>query len=201
MELPRPWPLMVILSGCSGVGKDAVLGRMRELGLPFHFIVTATTRPRRPGEVEGRDYIFLSQEQFDKMKDEGQFLEWAKVYSHRYGVPREQVREALNKGQDVIMKVDVQGAATIKGLLSQGVFIFLAPPSLEALEARLRQRRTESSADLELRLRTAREEMKSLPMFDYVVVNAQGQIDHAVSQIQAIVAAEKLRVSPRKAIL
>lgn len=201
MELPRPWPLVVVLSGCSGVGKDAVLGRMRELGLPFHFIVTATTRPRRQEEVEGRDYLFLSQEQFDKMRDEGQFLEWAKVYGHCYGVPRKQVQEAFQKGQDVIVKVDVQGAATIKGLLPQGVFIFLAPPSLEELEQRLRQRRTESSADLEIRLRTAQEEMKRLPMFDYVVVNAQGQLDQAVSQIQAIVAAEKLRVSPRKAIL
>lgn len=198
MELPRVWPMVMVLSGPSGVGKDAVLARMRELGLPCHIAVTVTTRPRREGEVEGQHYHFVSQEQFFEMRGQGQFLEWAEVYGHRYGVPRGQIREALNRGQDVIVKVDVQGAATIKGLLPQGVFIFLAPASLEELEARLRQRRTESAEALELRLRTAREEMKRLPLFDYVVVNAQGQMDRAVLQIQAIIAAEKCRVLPRR---
>ncbi len=198
MELARACPVVAVLSGPSGVGKDAVLTRMRQLGFSFHFTVTATTRPRRESEVDGHHYYFISFQQFQNMKEQGQFLEWAEVYGHFYGVPRDPLRVALSNGQDVIMKVDVQGAATIKGLISQGVFIFLAPASLDELESRLRQRRTESAQALDVRLRTAREEMKQLAMFDYVVINAQGQMDKAVAQVQAIITAEKCRVVPRK---
>lgn len=199
--LPQPGPLLVVLSGPSGVGKDAVLARMKGQGRPYHFTVTATTRPRRRGEVEGRDYHFLSPEEFHRMREQGQFLEWAQVYGHYYGVPREQVRSALAQGRDVIIKADVQGAATIRSLVPQAAFIFLAPASLEELEERLRQRQTESSLDLELRMRTAREEMRQLPQFDYVVVNPRDQIDRAVLQIEAIITAEKCRVKPRTVAL
>ena len=130
-------PLLIVLSGPSGVGKDAVLTRMRKLGHPFHYIITATTRPQRPGERNGVDYYFLSQEAFQQMIDKGQFLEWAEVYGNYYGVPRNKITQALSKGKDVIVKVDVQGAATIKKILSQVVFIFLMPPSMEELERRL----------------------------------------------------------------
>jgi guanylate kinase len=189
--------LLIVLSGPSGVGKDAVLVRMRELGRPFHYVVTATTRAQRAGEKDGVDYYFLPPEEFQQMKVKGQLLEWAEVYGNYYGVPREEITQALSKGIDVIMKVDVQGAATIKKILPQAVFIFLMPPSREELERRLKQRSSESSIDLALRLDKVEEEIKSLPLFDYVITSHQGKLDDVVSQIDAIVTAEKRRVKPR----
>jgi len=190
-------PLLIVLSGPSGVGKDAVLDTIKELKRPFHYVVTATTRSRRAEEKDGVDYHFLSQEEFQHMIDGGQLLEWAKVYGNYYGVPKDEVAQGLAKGMDVIVKVDVQGAATIKKLLPQAVFIFLMPPSMEELERRLRQRRSEAGADLALRVRKAKEEMESLPLFDYVVISQQDKLDDAAAQIDAIVAAEKCRVKPR----
>jgi len=189
--------LLIVLSGPSGVGKDVVLTRMKKLGRPFHYVVTATTRLQREGEKNGVDYYFLSQEEFQQMIDKGQLLEWAKVYGNYYGVPRGEISKALSKGADVIVKVDVQGAATIKKILPQAVFIFLRPPSMEELGGRLKQRRSESSADLALRLEKAREEVKSLPLFDYVITSHQDRLDDIISQIDAIVTAEKCRVKPR----
>jgi guanylate kinase len=190
-------PLLVVLSGPSGVGKDAVLARMRRLGRPFHYVVTATTRPKRAGEKNGVDYHFLSRKEFQQMIDKHQFLEWANVYGNYYGVPKDEITSALSKGVDVIVKVDVQGAATIKGILPQAVFIFLIPPSVEELEKRLRKRHSESSTDLTLRLERAKGEIKSLPFFDYVITSRQNKLDEVVSQIDAVVAAEKRRVKPR----
>ena len=190
-------PLLIVLSGPSGVGKDAVLDTIKELKRPFHYVVTATTRSRRAEEKDGVDYHFLSQEEFQHMIDGGQLLEWARVYGHYYGVPKDEVVQGLAKGMDVIVKVDIQGAATIKKLLPQAVFIFLMPPSMEELERRLRQRRSEAGADLALRVRKAKEEMESLPLFDYVVISQQDKLDDAAAQIDAIVAAEKCRVKPR----
>jgi guanylate kinase len=131
------------------------------------------------------------------MIDKGQLLEWANVYGNYYGVPKAEISQALSKGIDVIVKVDVQGATTIKKILPQAVFIFLMPPSMEELERRLKQRRSESSLDLALRLEKASEERKSLSLFDYVITSYQGRLDDVVSQIQAIVIAEKCRVKPR----
>ncbi len=190
-------PLLVVLSGPSGVGKDAVLARMRKLGRPFHYVITATTRPKRAGEKKGVDYHFLSRKEFQQMIDKHQFLEWANVYGNYYGVPKDEITSALSKGVDTIVKVDVQGAATIKKILPQAVFIFLMPPSMEALEKRLRRRRSESSEDLALRLERAKGEIKSLPLFDYVITSHQNKLDEVVSQIDAIIAAEKRRVKPR----
>ncbi|GAH92156.1 unnamed protein product [marine sediment metagenome] len=170
---------------------------MRKLGRPFHYVVTATTRLQREGEKNGVDYYFLSQEEFQQMMDKGQLLEWAKVYGNYYGVPRDEISKALSKGTDMIVKVDVQGAATIKKILPQAVFIFLMPPSMEELELRLKQRRSESSIDLALRLEKAKEEIKSLPLFDYVITSHQDRLDDIISQIDAIVTAEKCRVKPR----
>ncbi|TET40310.1 MAG: guanylate kinase [Dehalococcoidia bacterium] len=191
----RAKPLLIVLSGPSGVGKDVVLARMKELGYPLHYTMTATTRPQREGESDGADYHFISPARFEEMVKRGELLEWAKVYGNRYGVPKHQVEEALGRGLDVIVKADVQGAATIKGVVPQALLIFLAPPSMEQLEERLRQRKTESTIDLNLRIETAREEMKCLPMFDYVVVNRQDRPDLAVAQIDAIITAEKCRVT------
>ena len=192
-----PQPLFIVLSGPSGVGKDAVLTRMKKLSRPFHYVVTATTRPKRATEKNGVNYHFLSQRTFQQMVDDHRFLEWANVYGNQYGVPRDEVGQALARGLDTIVKVDVQGAATIKKILPQAVFVFLAPPSLQALEDRLKRRRSESSQDLAVRLARAEEEIESLPMFDYAITSDHDKLDHAVSQIDAIVIAEKCRVKPR----
>jgi len=194
----RSSPLLVVLSGPSGTGKDAILSRLKESGYPAQFITTVTTRPRRAREKDGVDYRFISPERFQEMLEAKQFLEYAEVYGNRYGVPREPVSQALEQGKDVILKVDCQGAATIKKLLPQAVFIFVVPPSMEELAQRLRGRRTESDFDCDLRLKTAEAEMKQLPLFDYVVVSQQGKIDLAVLAVEAIIIAEKHRVSPRE---
>jgi guanylate kinase len=191
-------PLLVVLSGPSGTGKDAILSQMKESGYPARFITTVTTRPRRAREKDGLDYSFVSAERFQEMLESNQFLEHAQVYGNRYGVPKAPVMEALEGGQDVILKVDTQGAATIKKLVPQAVFIFVVPPSMEELTQRLRGRRTESDFDCDLRLKTAAAEMEQLPLFDYVVVSQQAKIDLAVLAIEAIVIAEKHRVTPRE---
>ena len=190
-------PLFVVLSGPSGVGKDAVLARMRKLGRPFHYVVTATTRPKRAKEKNGVDYYFLSRKEFQQMIDKHRLLEWANVYGNYYGVPKNEITSALSKGVDTIVKVDVQGAATIKEILPQAVFIFLMPPSVEELEKRLRRRRSESTENLALRLERAKEEIKILPLFDYVITSHPNKLDEVISQIDAIIAAEKRRVKHR----
>jgi guanylate kinase len=194
-------PLLFVLSGPSGVGKDAVLSRMRELGYPLEFITTLTTRPRRASERDHIDYHFISPAQFQEMVKHGELLEWANVYGNWYGVPREPIKQALDRGQDIMVKVDVQGAATIKKLLPQAVFIFLMPPSLEELMLRLKLRHTESSFDLALRTKTAAEEIKQLSFFDYVVYSRRDEIDRAVADIAAIITAEKCRVTRREVAL
>jgi len=193
--------LFIVVSGPSGVGKDAVLARMKELGCPLEYIVTVTTRPQRAKEKDNVDYHFSSMGRFQEMIENKELLEWANVYGNMYGVPKQPVKQALDRGEDIIVKVDIQGAATIKEILPQAVFIFLMPTSIEELVARLKQRHTESPFDLALRIKTAEEEIKQLSLFDYIVVNKQGEIDQTVSQIEAIIAAEKCRVTPREVAL
>lgn len=194
-------PLLVILSGLSGAGKDTVLTRMKKSGVPFTHITTITTRPRRANEKKDVDYHFVSKEKFQEMIDHKELLEWATVYGNWYGIPRKPITEALNRGEDTIVKIDVQGAATIKKILPQAVFIFVTTPSIKELISRLKQRHTESAAELALRMKTAEEEVKKLNLFDYVVINQQGKLDRAVSDIKAIITAEKRRVTPREIAL
>ena len=189
--------LLLILSGPSGAGKDALLIRMKELGVPFHYVVTSTTRPPRSGEKDGVEYTFVSESGFQDMLQRGDLIESAKVYGYWYGVPKHEVKQALDQGKDVVLKIDVQGAATIRNLLPGAVLVFLTLPSLEEYEKRLRQRKTESDTDLKVRLGRVTEEIRSMLIFDYVVVNREDQLDAAVDQIKAIVAAEKCRVNPR----
>jgi guanylate kinase len=196
-----PAPLLIVLSGPSGAGKDALLARLRETGYPLEYITTLTTRARRAKESGGLDYHFVSSDKFQEMIKNNELLEWANVYGNWYGVPRQPVKTALERGRDTIVKVDTQGAATIKRLLPQAVFIFLMPPSAAELNERLTQRRTESPFDLALRIKTAREEIEKLPLFDYVIVNRRGEIDRAVAQVEAIITAEKCRAEPRELIL
>lgn len=196
-QIPPAPPLLIVISGPSGVGKDAILAKVKQTGFPFHHVITATTRQKRPEEKNGLDYYFLSEEEFQRRVKENQFLEWAKVYDNYYGVFKQEVKEALDRGQDVIVKVDVQGAATIKKILPESVFIFVMPPSIEELVNRLKQRKTETEIELDVRLSKVREELKSLPLFDYVVLSHKNELDLAVSQIMAIVTAEKCRLKPR----
>ncbi len=194
---PR-YPLLIVLSGPSGVGKDSVIREMKSRGLPLHFVVTATTRPPREEEVEGRDYLFISKEHFAEMIDQGELLEYAVVYSDYKGIPKSQVRQALASGHDVIMRVDVQGAATVRRLCPQALLIFLTTRNEEELETRLNARRTESPEELKLRIATARQEMQRLGEFDYVVVNPDHRLNEAVASILAILEAEHSRVDQRQ---
>jgi len=187
-------PLLVVLSGPSGAGKDAVIAKLKDSDFPIERVVTVTTRPRRAIESESVDYHFVSPEKFQEMIRGKKLLEWANVYGNWYGVPQEAVKQALERGQDVMLRTDVQGAATIKKTMPQAILIFLMPASMEELDARLKQRHTESSLDLAVRTRIAEEEIKKLPLFDYVVFNRQGEIDSAVADIKAILRAEKCRV-------
>ncbi len=195
---PTPKPLLVVLSGPSGAGKDAVLNHMKASGYPAQFITTATTRPKRADEEDNIAYRFVSEKEFQKMLKNKELLEYANVYGNWYGVPREPIKKALEAGKDTIVKVDVQGASTLKKLLPGAVFIFLTCPTTEELEARLRERQTESEFDCDLRLKTAVEEIKQLHLFDYVVLNEQNEIERAASAIAAIITAEKCRRTPRE---
>lgn len=194
-------PLLVILSGPSGVGKDSALMRMRELGFPFHFVVTATDRPKRPGEIDGVDYHFLTTEQFEQRIAEHEFLEWARVYNDYKGIPKWDVRKGLQSGKDVMLRIDVQGAMTVRELAPQAVLIFLAPSNMGELRQRLQWRRTDSPDQIAERLAKAEWEMEHVDRFDYVVINPEAQLDAAVGQIRSIITAEKQRVRPRRVIL
>jgi len=187
---------LVVLSGPSGVGKDVVLQRLQEVEPRLVGVVTVTTRPQRPGEVSGVHYHFVDGPRFQEMVEREELLEWAQVYGHWYGVPRTAVREALAQGQDVVLKTDVQGASTLKRLAPEAVLVFLAPPSLEELGRRLRERKTEGASALNRRLEMAQQEMACLPQFDYVVVNHR--VEQAVAHIQAILTAERCRTHPRR---
>lgn len=193
-----PVPLLVIISGPSGVGKDTVLMRMREFGMPFHFVVTTTSRGQRPGELEGFDYNFVSKAEFETMIAQNELLEHAVVYGEYKGIPKSQVRDALASGKDVILRIDVQGAATMRKLVPDAVLIFIVPPSSAELANRLRLRRTESAEGLERRMALAEEEMGRVDEFDYVVMNPESRPDEAASMIQAIIRAEKSRIRPRR---
>jgi guanylate kinase len=191
-------PLLIVISGPSGVGKDSVVQRMKEQDLPFHFVVTATDRPPRPTEIHGRDYYFYTTAQFEQMIVDGELLEHACVYGQYKGIPKAHVRQALASGQDVMMRVDVQGAHTVKQMIPAAITVFLTCESEAELIARLRERRTESEEALQNRVKTAHLEMARIPEFDYVVVNRHSALDTTVDDVAAIIRAEHCRAVPRE---
>ena len=197
----HPEPLLIVISGPSGVGKDSVIQRMKERNLPFHFVVTATTRPARSNEVHGVDYFFLSSDDFAEMIEQGELLEYAIVYNDYKGIPKQQVRDALASGKDVVMRIDVQGAATIRELSPEALLIFLTTDTEDEMVNRLRSRKSETPEGLRLRIATARQELKRVGEFDYVAVNREHQLDETVNVIIAIIEAEHHRVDPRKVTL
>jgi guanylate kinase len=171
---------------------------MKERGLPFHFVVTTTSRAQRPDEVEGEDYYFVTREEFEGMIDRDELFEYAQVYKDYKGIPKERIREALASGQDVMMRLDVQGAETVRSRSPQAVLIFLSTRDEKELIQRLRRRRTESEENLKIRLETARHEYEKIDLFDYYVINAEGKLDEAVDTILAIIQAEHHRTHPRE---
>ncbi len=197
----EPQPLLIVISGPSGVGKDSLVQRMEELGCPFYFVVTATDRPPRPDEMNGEDYFFVSTETFERMIEGDELLEHATVYGQHKGVPKQQVREAMASGKDVVMRLDVQGAATIRQIVPEAVLIFLSASSERELEQRLRNRGGDSLEQVERRIAKAREEMKQLPAFDYVVINRDRALDQAVDDVLSIICAEHCRVDQREVSL
>ena len=194
---PEQTALLVVVSGPSGVGKDSVLRGLKDRGLPFRFVPTMNTRPRRSDEVDGVDYYFVTTEQFVTLLEQGELLEHAVVYGDYKGIPKKPIREALESGQDVVLRVDVQGAATLKRLIPEAVFIFLTARDEDELVARLQKRKTESPESLRLRIATAREELQRISEFDYVVVNHDDRLAAAVQDVLGIIRAEHCRVHPR----
>lgn len=183
MTEPQRRPLLVVLSGPSGVGKDAVVGAMRASHPDIYFAVTATTRTQRPGEVNEVDYIFMTKPRFQFLRDQGEFLENAEVYGNFYGVPKFTVRDAMAAGRDVLVKVDVQGAATIRKMAPGALLLFLAAPDMDELERRLRTRKTESEEQMAIRIATARHEMEQASWFDMVIVNETDAVERTVDHI------------------
>ena len=184
--------MLIVLSGPSGVGKDTLLQRLEEVCPRIERCVTYTTRAPRPGEVPGVDYNFISAEEFRRMIEEGKFLEYAQVHLDLYGSPLSSVAEIREDGNDAILKIDVQGGLTVKQRIPDAIMIFVAPPSMEELERRLRARYTDSEEAVIKRLEDARKELEQIPMYDYVVVN--DDIESAVDKLRCIVTAERSRV-------
>ncbi len=185
--------ILLIISGPSGVGKGTVCRHLLKIRDTVSLSVSTTTRPPRPTEREGVEYNFTSLSRFKSMIDEGAFLEWAVVHGHYYGTNLDPVQLALSRGEDLILEIDVQGAIQVMEKAPEAVSIFLAPPSLEALEERIKGRGTESSEKINSRLETARKEMKAYNLYDYIVVN--DTVEHAAEQISSIIDAEKCKVS------
>lgn len=197
----KPQPLLIVISGPSGVGKDTVLQGMKDRNLSFHFVVTANTRPRRADEVNGVDYFFVSKAEFAEMIENDELLEYAVVYDDYKGIPKAQVRQALESGKDVVMRLDVQGASTIRKLAPEAVLVFLTTSSEEELVKRLQRRETDTPESLKIRIATARKEFTRIEEFDYLVVNRENELENTVDTILAIIEAEHHRVVQRKVTL
>ncbi len=197
-NLRKPDPLLIVISGPSGVGKDSVVQRMKDRELPFHFVVTATTREKRDTESNGKDYWFVSKDEFARMIEENELIEYAIVYGDYKGIPKWEVREALGSGKDVVMRLDVQGAETVRKLAPEALLIFITCENEDELERRLHARKSESSDSLALRIATARKELQRIGAFDYVIINRDFQLDDTVNKVRAVIEAEHLRVQHRK---
>ncbi|MDP2966038.1 MAG: guanylate kinase [Pelolinea sp.] len=191
-------PLMVVISGPSGVGKDSVLRALKKSDLPIYHVVTANTRAPRPDEKEGVDYFFVSHEAFEKMISADELIEYSRVYDDYKGVPKAQIRKAIESGKDVILRLDVQGAEKIKKLYKDAVLIFLIPANEEDWYQRLGGRWLSQEKDFETRITTVKDELIKARNFDYIVVNAQNQLQKTVTIIEAIIIAEHQKSKPRK---
>jgi guanylate kinase len=199
-DLLHPQPLLIVISGPSGIGKDSVLKELKRRNLPLHFVVTATSRDPRPEEVHGKDYFFFSREEFEERIKKGEFIEHAKAYNDLKGIPRWQIEDALKSGKDVVLRVDVQGAETIRNLYPEALLIFLIPTCYDEWHERLVKRNTESPEDLQTRIGISINEVDKVGIFDYLVINAEHLLCQAVDDIVTIIRAEHLAVKHRKII-
>lgn len=196
-KLRQSKPLLVVISGPSGVGKDSVINKLHSDKFDLYHVITTTTRAKRPGEIHGKDYYFISKNQFSQMVENNEFLEWANVYENYYGVPKLEVKKALDKHKIVLIKVDVQGSKTIKQLVPEAIFIFLMPTSSQDLFERLTSRGNMLDDDMKLRLTKAEHEINTLSIFDYLVINEKNNMNKSVEKIEAILSAETCRVKHR----
>jgi guanylate kinase len=190
--------LLFVLSAPSGTGKDTVINQARARGMDFFVVPSVTTRQPRPGESEGNPYSFVSRETFEEMVGKDELLEYANVHGNWYGQPRQLIRDNLRAGRDVLLKIDVKGAATVRQKVPQAIFIFLVPESIEELAARLVNRNTETKEELQRRLQDARTELAQQDWYDYVIINRQGHAAEAAEKLRAIITAEHCRVHPRQ---
>lgn len=185
--------LLIVLSGPSGTGKGTVCKALLNKRKDISLSVSCTTRAPRPGEIDGVSYFFKTHDEFENLIKQDEFLEYADVFSNYYGTPKSFVDAAIDQGKDVLLEIDVQGALKVKSAYPQGVYIFLVPPSMEELENRIRSRGTETKEQIEARLGKASAEMKLMPEYDYRIVNEN--VDDVVCRIEAIMTAEKLKVT------
>ncbi len=192
------YPLMIVISGPSGVGKDSVLRAMKNSELPIHHVVTVNTRAPRPDEKEGVDYFFVSREKFEDMIAHEELIEYSHVYDDYKGVPKSQIQDALDSGNDVVLRLDVQGAEKIKNIYPQAISIFLLPSNQDDWYKRLGGRRLGNEKDLDKRIMTVKDELVKAREFDYLVVNEQNKLTQTVQMIESIITAEHLRAKPRK---
>jgi guanylate kinase len=188
-------PLFVVLSGPSAIGKDSILDELKRRGHNFHRVITCTTRDPRPNERDGIDYHFVTDAQFGELLASGGLLEHAEVYGQLYGVPKQQVVDALDRGIDAYVRTDVQGAATIKRLMPDAVLVFVAPGSMNDIEERIRARNADDEDKIRRRLATAQSEMERMGEFEHVIVNASGRLNEAVSRLEEILASERVAAS------
>ncbi len=200
-DVLKPQPLLILISGPSGVGKDSVVRALFRRQLPLHFVVTTTDRSPRVDEKEGVDYFFVSKERFEEYIARDEMLEYAMVYDNYKGIQKAQIREAMQSGKDIIVRLDVQGVKRVKSLCQEAVTIFIIPANYEEWLLRIKNRNTETPEDFRLRMKTARYEMEQLPEYDYVVVNARDRLEETVNVIEAIIQTEHHRVHPRRITL
>lgn len=189
--------LLFVLSAPSGTGKDTVINTAKAQGADFFVVPSVTTRARRPGESEDNPYRFISKETFEELVGKDELLEYANVHGNWYGQPRQLIRDNLGTGRDVLLKIDVKGAATVRQKVPQAIFIFLVPGSIDELATRLVKRNTETKAELQRRLEDARVELAQQNWYDYVITNRQGHAAEAAEKLRAIMTAEHCRVHPR----
>jgi len=195
---PNPQGLLFVLSAPSGTGKDTVIKTLKKQGLDFYVVSSVTTRRPRQGESEGKPYHFVDQETFNRLVENDELLEYANVHGNWYGQPRKPIRDNLQARRDVLLKIDVQGAATVRRKVPEAVFIFLIPESVEELAQRLDARKTETQEERQRRLADAQVELAEKDWYDYIILNRQGHVEEAVEMLRAIILAEHSRVRPRQ---
>ena len=196
-QLPLRQGRLFVLSAPSGTGKDSVINALKEQGMNFHVVASVTTRPPRPGESEGNPYYFVTQEVFDRMVAQNELLEYANVHGNWYGQPLQQIKDHLSQEHDVLLKIDVQGAETVRQKVPGAIFIFLVPGSIEELATRLSNRQTETDEERQRRLADSQSELAQQIHYDYIVENRQGHLSEAVEKVRAIILAEHCRTQPR----